>query len=728
MTTAAMPVTLDNCDREPIHIPGHIQAHGALFAFDAAGVLVYRSANADGLLRGSLPALGDTLAPGHFDCYEGFHQLVAAVRESAPGEVIPHAMEVRDGERVFDLIAHVDGGVVTCEFEDSSQAVAVTPGFSFLAHRAAEKLKRQQSVKGLLDTAVEELRRMAGFDRVMAYQFRHDESGDVVAESCDASLDPFVGRRYPASDIPAQARRLYIINTLRLIADVGAPAVPVLAASRVSAPLDMSHAVLRSVSPVHLEYLGNMGVGASMSVSIIIGGKLWGMLACHHMQPRRLPYTMRMACDMLAQILASNLQGLLARDRAAKAEEAAGLRSRLVEKVLHSDDILLGLSSEAAALCEGFSAHAALIACGARMEVFGDLTPAAGQAVVAWLNEGSVKAGHMIYRDTLPAPLPAQLDIWCGMLALPFGAETPGWVVLLRKEQIETVSWGGKPEKEYSVGPLGPRLTPRGSFELWREIVRGRAEPWSDLHLESGQKLLDELVRADAAHNAEINRARSQLMAMLGHDLRDPLQSISNTALLMKKGGSDDKLTQRLQSSSTRMQRLVSQVMDMSRLQSGVLTFELQPVDLVPLLGQLVSEIRSAHPRMAVLVDAPEALTAEADADRISQVISNLLSNARHHGVPDEPVRVKLREEAGTVHLDVSNVGAAIETELAATLFQPFKRNAGRSATNRNGLGLGLYIARQVMAGHGGTMAYRHDAPWVVFSATFPIQQPPPVA
>ncbi|MDO9361172.1 MAG: ATP-binding protein, partial [Polaromonas sp.] len=312
-----------------------------------------------------------------------------------------------------------------------------------------------------------------------------------------------------------------------------------------------------------------------------------------------------------------------------------------------------------------------------------------------------------------------------GLLALPFGAETPGWLVLLRKGQIETVDWGGKPEKEYAVGPLGPRLTPRGSFELWREIVRGRSEPWSEVHLESGQRLLDELVRADAAHTAEINRARTQLMAMLGHDLRDPLQSISNTALLMEKRGGDGKLTQRLQSSSSRMQRLVGQVMDMSRLQSGALTFDVQPVDLVPLLEQMVAEMRAAHPRLEVLVDTPAALMADADADRLSQVISNLLSNARHHGAADEPVRVRLAEEAGTVLLDISNVGEAIAPDLAATLFQPFKRNAGRSATNRNGLGLGLYIAKQVMAGHGGTLTYAHTAPWVVFSAAFPKRQTP---
>ncbi|MES2911149.1 MAG: GAF domain-containing protein, partial [Pseudomonadota bacterium] len=335
---AALPseVTLDNCDQEPIHIPGHIQPHGALFAFDGKGLLSFCSSNAQALMGDQIPVLGEALAPRHFAAFEGFHELIAAVREAPDGDVIPHAMQVMDEHGTFDVIAHRNGDGIVCEFENALNAVPVPANFSFTSHRATERLKRQQGVEGLLSAAVEEVRRMTGFDRVMAYRFRHDDSGDVVAESVSDALDPFLGRRYPASDIPVQARRLYIINTLRLIADVRAAPVPVHAAPGTVIPLDMSHGVLRSVSPVHIEYLTNMGVGASMSVSIVINGKLWGMLACHHMRARRVAYTVRMACDVLAQILASNLQGALAREHAARADAAASLRSRVVEQVLHA--------------------------------------------------------------------------------------------------------------------------------------------------------------------------------------------------------------------------------------------------------------------------------------------------------------------------------------------------------------------------------------------------------
>jgi chemotaxis family two-component system sensor kinase Cph1 len=306
----AHAVNLDNCDSEPIHTPGAIQPHGALFAFDAGQRLVHCSANAAGLLGVNPLELGDALSGAHFPGYEGIHQLLADVQASPDSDVLPHATEVQGPGGTFDVIAYRTASGVICEFESRAGAVPVPAGFSFTSHRSMERLKREQSVASLLSAAVEEIRRWTGFDRVMAYRFRHDDSGDVVAEAVDAALDPFLGRRYPAGDIPAQARRLYVINTVRLIADTRAQPVPVMAADAAAGPLDMSHGILRSVSPVHIEYLNNMGVAASMSVSIVIGGRLWGMLACHHQQPRRVAYSVRMTCDVLAQVLAANLQGM----------------------------------------------------------------------------------------------------------------------------------------------------------------------------------------------------------------------------------------------------------------------------------------------------------------------------------------------------------------------------------------------------------------------------------
>ncbi|RYX93174.1 MAG: GAF domain-containing protein [Comamonadaceae bacterium] len=729
-----MPVTLDNCASEPIHIPGHTQRHGALFSFDPSGRLAYRSANAATCMGVNIPALGDYLSAADFPDCNGLHELIARVMAAPADEPIPHAGEVGGALGPLFVIAHRTVAGLTCEFEDALGTAPAAADLQFMVYRAIERLKRQKAVDGLLAVAVDELRRITGFDRVMAYRFRHDDSGDVVAESAQAELEPFVGRRYPAGDIPAQARRLYIINTLRLIADVGAAPVVVEAFAAngagpgSAAPLDMSHGVLRSVSPVHIEYLTNMGVAASMSVSIVIGGKLWGMLACHHMQPRRVAYTVRMACDMLAQILAANVQGLLAQVFATRADAAASLRLRVVEQVLHADDVMASLWAECAALCEGFGAQAAVLADGAQLRVSGDISQGTAAALVQWLDSTPPRPGVLVHThslETLPPALAAELGIWCGVLAMPFGSDSPSWVVLLRKEQIETISWGGHPEKDYPVGPLGARLTPRGSFDLWRQTVRGQSIPWDASDLESGQKLLNELLRADAAHMAETSRARAQLMAMLGHDLRDPIQSIHNTAALMQLDGSDRRHADRLQSSSSRMERLVTQVMDLSLMQRGALEFERIEVDLVPIIRRLLAESRAAHPRLDILPVLPARLLAWADADRLAQVVINLLGNASHHGDASEPVLVRLSQDGGEAVLEVSNAGAPIPQALAASLFMPFKTSATRSPTNRNGLGLGLYIAQQVMAGHGGSLVYGYDNPYVVFTARFPLRAVP---
>jgi light-regulated signal transduction histidine kinase (bacteriophytochrome) len=721
--TPDTPVTLDNCDVEPIHIPGRIQSHGALLAFDLQGRLSHASANA-GLLLGPLPAVGKSLGSAHLGppARGALAAALAAGSDAADG---PTASEVDVHGRSFDLIVHRSGDSVVLEFECQPEQASQVSAFALKAHRGMDRLRRLKSVQALLDAVVAEVRELTGFDRVMAYRFRHDDSGDIVAESCVDALEPFLHRRYPASDIPAQARRLYVINTLRLIADVASQPVDV--AGPPGPPLDMSHCVLRSVSPVHIEYLSNMGVKASMSISIVIHGKLWGMLACHHMVPRQVPYAVRMACDVLAQVLAANLQSVLAAEHGERITAAASLRARAIEQLLHLDDALPAVRPLLPALCETFACGAAMISEDGKLALHGGVSEPAARTLLQWLAaRPDLRPGELLALSTLgaDAPLAAAMGVWCGVLALRF--DTHGWLVLLRKEEVETILWGGVPEKEYKVGPLGPRLTPRASFDIWRQTVRGHAVPWDAAELEIARQLLDEMLRATSARNAELNRARTQLMAVLGHDLRDPLNSISLAASVLQTGEKmAHTMGQRIQTSSTRMQRLVSQVLDISRLQGGMgLGFRFEAVDLRQLVADLVEESRVSHPETTFTQNLPVSLKAEVDADRIAQLMANLLSNARHHGTPGEPILVQLAERDGMVELEVSNHGAEIPADVAASLYSPFKRSSMGNPRNRRGLGLGLYIAREVVIGHGGSLEYTWAEPYVVFTAIFPARRP----
>ena len=255
--------------------------------------------------------------------------------------------------------------------------------------------------------------------------------------------------------------------------------------------------------------------------------------------------------------------------------------------------------------------------------------------------------------------------------------------------------------------------------------MRNTSVPWSADQLELAQQLRDELVRAGSARLAELNRARSQLLAMLGHDLRDPLQSISMAARVLERTpGADagNKLGQRIQSSSSRMARLIGQVLDASRLQNGGgLQLQFAPIDLSRLMEDLLDESRIAYPGITLVHDVPASLPVHADADRMAQLFTNLISNARHHGTAGEPVFVRLAQEGDMVQLQVHNTAPPIAADLVPHLFSAFKRQTEGNARNKGGLGLGLHIAQAIALGHGGTIAYRPEGAQVEFSVRWPV-------
>jgi light-regulated signal transduction histidine kinase (bacteriophytochrome) len=718
-------VDLFNCADEPIHVPGLIQPHGALVFFNAAGELEGWSANAPAVLA----------IPLELGCPFGALGLAADVseliRESLDhmheGEPTPMVTAVTIGGAEYDCVVHAHQGRAIAEFEAREVATDTVAQFAIRAHSSIDRLRRQKTVQSLLETAVRQVREFTGFDRVMAYRFRPDDSGDVVAEARRDDIVPFLGQRYPAGDIPPQARRLYVLNTLRMIADVTYHAVPLLGAEG-SEPLDMSFAVLRSTSPIHVEYLQNMGVGASMSVSIVINGRLWGLIACHHMGPKRVPYSIRMAADVLAQVIASTVQGLESREEAGLVERAAKVRTSLVESLLLEDDPLEALVEHADGMMEAARAQAMIATQSGRVVCRG-IDQACGEHIVSLLPED---AHDLLARECLkdwPAEARDSLGKWTGMLALPFDPSSNGWCLLLRPEQVEQVAWGGKPDRSTQFGPLGERLTPRGSFDAWIETVRGCAHEWEEGVLTHARMTLGELARVSNARRAQLESTRAQLLAMLGHDLRDPLHSINMAGMVLEKTDAGDRSTalgRRIQSSSNRMQRMIGQVLDMSRIDRGLaLGVMLEPVDLAALVEDMVEEARLAYPTIVYDLRIDARATVMADSGRLGQVLSNLLSNARHHGVPNHPIDIRLGVDGREAQVAIANAGAAIPQEVESGLFDPFKRSSLNNPRNRTGMGLGLYIAQQIVREHQGDIDYRHvdgaGSGRVVFTVRLPL-------
>jgi light-regulated signal transduction histidine kinase (bacteriophytochrome) len=696
-----------NCADEPIHVPGTIQPHGAMLVFDAAGLLEAWSENVIAMLA-LTPRLGQTVRqvslPG--PVLAMVETCLVAIES---GEAFPLSREVGFGAILFDCIVHAHAGRVLVEFERIDVAPAPLGVFALRAHNALDRLKRQKNTAALLQMATEQVRDITGFDRVMGYRFRQDGSGDVVAEARTPALPPFLGLRYPASDIPAQARRLYVMNSLRLIPDTGARAVALVGRDGAAA-VDMSHSVLRSVSPVHIEYLQNMGVAASMSISIVVDGQLWGLIACHHQTPKQVPYAIRMTTDVIAQILAASVQTLEAHARSALIERAASMRTALMETLLLGEDTLREVTRHAGFICAALDASALIVSQSGRHLVHGPVDAATAQAIVNALPGVNEVLRERVRVADWPEAARPHIAHWPGMLAMCFDPTTEGWVIALRPEQVAAVRWGGRPDKILAVGPLGARLTPRGSFDEWLETVRGSAEAWSATHLLIAGQMQDELHRASIARHGETDRARAHLMAMLGHDLRDPLHTIQMAAAVLERSdGAPVPLVRRIQSSSDRMSRLIGQVLDVSKIASPVgLEIARRRVDFAHVVSDVVDEARHGYPELTFHLDIAGATFVDGDADRLAQVVANLLGNARAHGQVGAPIVVLLREAAGQVELVVTNVAGPLDAAAIRQLYTPFKPASQAQRRNRGGMGLGLYIVERIVTGHAGTIAYSH--------------------
>jgi GAF domain-containing protein len=459
MDDATLATLLERCAAEPIHVPEAVQPFGALVAVDADGTVRVRSEDPHGLLAGEA-CLGEPVATALGD-------LATAAR--GRGEPVQGVLP--DG-RTVDVSCHPSGGLDVLELEE----VVERPLRSDELVARQRPLWQARSVDALLVAAVEQVRALTGFDRVMAYRFDPEWNGEVVAESRRGDLDPYLGLWYPASDIPAQARALYRRNPSRLIADVDAvPAVLTHEDPAATAPLDLSDARLRSVSPVHLQYLRNMGVAASMSLSLLVEGELWGLLACHHVTgPRRPDPARRRAASAVAELtsalLVSTAEAEQLASRVAAREQIAEVR----DHVEHSDDPLDALA--ALAVVELVGAGGAVVSIDGRTGAAGsapepDVATADARALLG--DRGSLAATDQLERASGDR---------VGALAVALGDGGRSWITWYRPELVREVRWAGDPRADEVVAGRGaePQLGPRRSFDTFVESVTGRSRPWSD--------------------------------------------------------------------------------------------------------------------------------------------------------------------------------------------------------------------------------------------------------
>ncbi|MDQ8032945.1 MAG: ATP-binding protein [Bordetella sp.] len=715
-STPAPELNLAACENEPIRIPGSIQPHGLLIALDASTYAIEQvSANAG-------PLLGhDTASLLGQDVRKVFGAgLMAILPETPPDEraVYLGPLEV-SGAAYHATMFRAAPGTLVLEFE--VQAGAPSGSLDTLYPHIREYMERVPATTSLEELhayTAAEVRRITGFDRVLIYCFDEDWHSTVVGESGNQALPSYLGLRFPAGDIPAQARELYRVNRVRLIPDIEYAPVPLVPAlnPQTRAPLDLTYSTLRSVSPVHVQYMRNMGTPSSMSFSIMEDGRLWGLMSCHHAQAKRAPLHIRTACDLIAQVLGMQLSR---RARAADALERVSLQSiqaRLLADMAAEKHFVDGLVAHPEDLLALANAQGAAVLFAGEVRTVG-ATPGESQLrlIADWLaREQPMREVYATQRLRDAIPEAAQWgDTASGMLAISISQMHNSYVLWFRPEVVQTVNWGGDPRKP---APASGPLHPRNSFEIWKETVRDQAHPWSAPEVDTAQSFRASILsivmrKAEelAALTDELKRSNKELEAFsysVSHDLRAPFRHIVGYAELLKdtEGVRDDERATRyvhtiIESAFTAGQ-LVDDLLGFS--QVGRSTLAPTQIDMNRLVHDTRDVFNSSTEGRRIEWQVDDLAPAWGDGGMLRQVVQNLVGNAIKYTRPRDPavIRISSTRENGEIVYRFADNGVGFDMAYVNKLFGVFQRL--HRMEEFEGTGIGLANVRRIAERHGG--------------------------
>ncbi len=709
------PLDLSGCASEPIRTPGAIQPYGLILVLEPASLLVTARAVARAEL---LEAFGDPLG-----------QPIDAVLGGALARCRP-ALEAMAQDTSQFLGAHAIGGhgahhvqahrvgdtlIVELEAPVPGEPGSLEDLYPSIRHFMGA-IERAATLAALCDLAAAQVRELTGLDRVLVYRFDEEWNGAVIAEDRNDVLPSYLDLRFPESDIPAQARELYRQNRVRLIADSNYQPVPLVrsAALADAPPTDLSPVSLRSVSPVHLQYMRNMGTGASMSVSLLREGQLWGLISCHNQTPRRVPYHVRTACEFIGQIL--SLQIAL-KERALGVEQRIARRAiqvRLLARMAGDQDFMAALGRDQRSLLALTESSGAAIVHRGECILHGDC-PSQAQVMhlVQWL-AAQQREGDLFCTERLPSlwkDAEAFADVASGVLAISISQVHDSYVLWFRPEVVRTVRWGGDPRKE-ATGALSPRT----SFEGWKETVRRQSSPWNavdrDAALELRAAIVDIVLRKAeemAALNEQLLRSNKELEAFsysVSHDLRAPFRHIVGYSELLWASASDrlndsekrflDTIVESAQSAGT----LVDDLLSFS--QMGRSTMGQISMDMTALVEDVRHKLDMEYAGRSIQWAVPPLPRVQADPGMLRLVWQNLLANAIKF-TRDTPRPVI---EVGHQRTDTEEVffvrdnGCGFDMRYVDKLFGVFQRL--HHSDEYEGTGIGLANVHRIITRHGG--------------------------
>ncbi len=768
--------TLTNCDREPIRIPGKIQPHGILVVLAPATLEILQiSANVESWLA----MLPDELLGQPLSRLIGVAQL-ETIQQAIAGDEVPNGpqpllltlpSQPADARMDWRGLIHADDEIVILELihcqpersrsdkeslqkglSDSLESVDPDPAALYERLRqGVSQFQRANSLEEIASIVVETVQAITGLNRVMVYKLAHDYSGAVIAETVRESNpkeENFLGLRFPATDIPAQARQLYLQNWLRIIPDVGYVPVPLIPERHphYQRPIDLGKAELRSVSPMHVEYLQNMGVKASMSISLIVEDRLWGLIACHHLEPKYVGYETRKACELLGQLASVELfrqQTLIEKKYQAQVHAIQQQIRQTISQLqpAHAiEPVLIQYQRELLTLVQ---ASGAVIALGSQMTLIGETPPESRiRPMLKWLVEQNQDIYHTQAFAQVFEPAHQDKDCVSGLLAISiFLPEASYHILWFRPEQKQSVQWAGNPHKPATTAADGSvYLTPRQSFERWQEKVHEQSLPWQTTDLAAAQDLRATLLLTalessrsalrESAKKAQVaNQAKSQFLAKMSHELRTPLNAILGfTQLIHYHETISREQRDRLDiinRSGEHLLSLINDVLETSRIEAGQTRLNESCFDLYQFIASVrdMLTLRAVKKGLLLKLEQTQPLPQYVwgDEGKLRQIIINLVGNAikftaqgevtlgvslvtgstlKPQDLEAQNLETQKNQERVRVQFKVIDTGPGIASKNFQAIFEPFHQTeTGRSAYEGSGLGLSISLQNARLMG-----------------------------
>lgn len=691
---------LSACHREPIHIPGSIQPHGVLLAVDE-DMRVTRAA-------GDLPAMlgwtGDPLGRNLRDLLD-----TAGLTLPTSAGQAEYVGTLTVSGAPLDLFAHHSGDELVLELEPAPQPRKTAAQVLQELLPIVTGIACATNLTAAANIAAAAVRQITGYDRVMIYRFLDDDSGQVIAEALAEGTDSFLNHRYPASDIPRQARALYVRNPIRVIADAGYTPEPIAGGTTA---LDLSGALLRSVSPVHVQYLRNMGVGASASISLVRDGALWGLIACHHHAARRIVHEDREMCRRVAIALEQGIARLEEENSHREALRLTRRREELLPVIAAADSVSAGLRANIDELRRLVAADGIALVLEGEIVCSGVTPPEPAMRDLAqWALRQPTR--EPLATNRLSEIVPSATE-WAarasGLLSAVVSREPSIGILWFRAEEIETVNWAGNPHKPTEPGSSSGLLNPRKSFEVWAETVRGSSRPWRANEQETARRIADSLAEVGRQKTlAELNRQLTEevaekdlLMREVHHRVQNSLQLVTSMLQLQERDFPEDGAKEQL---ALARDRVLSVALLHRRLWRSA---DLQNINLESFFEELVEGLLRTWPeewRNQVTLEVTPLRLPAHEALLIALIVSELLTNAVKHAYAGEP---------GPLSLTAQELG---KDRLRVTVAD---RGVGTTGEERTG-SFGSRLVQRLVARIGAEMQVTREEPGTAVSLVVPI-------